>query len=144
MLRKLLIAVGLCLIAALLAPATAHAEDEITIRIAKHARLTSDGAMLFTAFVTCGPLPGVEDFTEAYAGGAQAKTGASGETGLDGTVVCDGVERAHTARVHPFDVAFKPGPAGANVSMIACRLVGDDQQCFNASAFRRVIIAPRR
>lgn len=144
MLQRLSVAIGLALAAVLLSPASAHADDQITITIAKHARLTADGSVVIRVFVRCGPLPGAEDFQEAHAGIAQPRTGAGGEGGLDGTVVCDGVERAHTARFSPLDQSFRPGPARANVSMIACRLVGDDQVCFTDSESRRVIIARRR
>lgn len=146
MARRLVIGLGLALVTALLTPAPASAEDEITIRIAKHARLTADGQVVIRAFITCGPLPGVEDFQETHAGIGQARTGAAGEGGVDGTVVCDGVERVHTARFTSFADPFEPGPAHANVSMIACRLVGDDQVqvCFSDSASRREIITRRR
>lgn len=142
--HKLSAVVGLALVTVLLAPVAAHAEDEITIRIAKHARLTADGGVVITAFVRCGPLPGVEDFQQAHAGTSQARTGAWAEGGLDGTVVCDGVERAHTARFTSYADPFEPGPGRANVSMIACRLVGDEQVCFSESESRRVVINPRR
>lgn len=142
MLKKLSTLTALALLAVLLTPAAAHADDEITIRIAKQARLAADDRVVITAFVRCGPLPGTEDFQQVNAGIAQARTGAWSEGGLDGTVVCDGVERAHTAHFTSYADAFEPGPARARVSMTACRLVGDDQQqvCFSDSASRRVII----
>ncbi|MDZ5620578.1 hypothetical protein [Nocardioides bizhenqiangii] len=137
-------ALGLVMAALLLAAPAAHAEDEITIRIAKQASLGADGRVMITVFVRCGPLPGAEDFIEAHAGVGQARTGAGGEGGLDGTVVCDGVERVHTAHFSPLDGAFRHGPAVANVSIFACRLVGDDQVCFSANTSRRIIITGRR
>jgi len=140
MVRKFAAALGLVLVAVVFTPATAHAEGEITIRIAKHATLTPSGQLVFTAFVRCGPLPGVEDFIEGFAGAGQERTGAWSESGLDGTVVCDGVERAHTAHLVAFEGSWKRGPAGASATVITCRLVGDDQVCFNASAARRVIV----
>jgi hypothetical protein len=145
MIQKVSIVIGLALSAVLLT-SPAYADDDITIRIARHARLTADGDVTIRAFVRCGPLPGVEDFQEAHAGIGQARTGAGGEGGLDGAIVCDGVERAHTGRFSPLDQPFKAGPARANVSIIACRLVGDDQVqvCFSDSEARRVIITRRR
>jgi hypothetical protein len=144
MLQKIAVALGLVMAAVLLAAAPAHAEDEITIRIAKHAGLGVDGRVVITAFVRCGPLPGAEDFLEAHAGVGQERTGAGGEGGLDGTVVCDGVERAHTAHFFPLDGEFRHGPAVANVSIFACRLVGDAQVCFSASTSSRIIITGQR
>ena len=143
MLQKSVVALGLVLAAVLLVPPPAHAEDEITIRIDRLARLTPDGQLVFTAHVRCGPLPGVEDFTEAFTGAGQERTGAWSESGLDGAVVCDGVERTHTGSLFAIEGAWKRGPAGVNVSVITCRLVGDDQACFNASAARGVIVRGR-
>lgn len=143
MIRKVAVVTGLAL-AAMLLVSPAHADDGVTVTIAKHARLTADGDVVILAFVRCGPLPGVEDFQETRAGIGQARTGGAGEGGLDGTVVCDGVERVHTARFSSFAEPFQPGPARAVASVTACRLVGDDQVCFSDTETRQVIITRRR
>jgi hypothetical protein len=120
----------------------AHAQQAgIAMAIEEHAQLTETGAMLISIRITCGPFQGVEDFQQAFAGGGQATTGAEAEGGIDGTVVCDGVERTHTARLSSFSGArFRRGPAGANASLIVCMLVGEEQTCFNGGTQRRVII----
>jgi hypothetical protein len=113
----------------------------VSLAIEKHAVLTQQGAVVMWIHITCGPFAGVEDFQQGFAGGSQRKTGAEGETGIDGTVVCDGVERTHTARLSSFtDARFKRGPASVSVSFTVCMLVGDEQMCFSGSASRRVII----
>jgi hypothetical protein len=122
----------------------AAAQDGVTIEVSKHARLTSDGSVTFTATVTCGPLPGTLDFTEGLAGAGQAKTGAGAEGGLSPDVVCDGVERVYTAGVSLItEAVFRRGPATAFVGVIACNLVGDEQVCVQASARRRIVISGR-
>jgi len=119
----------------------ALAQDGISIRIEKHARLTAGGGIEFTVHVTCGPLPGTPDFREGHAGATQARTGAAAEGGLSPDVVCDGVERIYTAQVSPItEAVFKRGPAVARASVIACNTVGDKQVCIQATAERRVII----
>jgi hypothetical protein len=99
--------------------------------------------LVFQVHVVCGPLPGVPDFTEAFAGAVQARTGAGAEGGIDGTVVCDGVERVHSASLFfsITDNAFKRGPAVASAAVIACNVVGDDQVCIDGAAHERVVIA---
>jgi hypothetical protein len=78
-------------------PAIALAQgDDVSISIAKHSQLTSDGAVIIRIHIACDPLPGTEDFQEALAGARQAKTGAEAEGGIDGTVVCDGISHTHT------------------------------------------------
>ena len=134
------LAAGVVLGAALLAPGPAGAQEEITVRIAKHAQLTG-GTAVIRAEITCNPLPGVEDFSEAFAGVHQPSTGAESEGGLDGMVVCDGVTRTHTAHLTPFtDAQFKHGPAIASISVFFCLLVGDQQLCFNGFDGRRVVL----
>jgi hypothetical protein len=119
--------------------------QEIALQVDKHARLTADGAVVITVRVTCGPLPGTEDFREATAGAGQAKTGAAAEGGLDGSVVCDGQTRTHVARLAPFtETVFTRGPAVANVSVIACNVADEEQVCVSASASRRIVIAGRQ
>src|SRR5687768_17792482 len=86
---------------------TAQAQDGISISIDKHAQITFGGGVIITVRIACEPLPGVEDFQEAFAGVQQAKTGADSEGGIDGTVVCDGLERIHTARLSPLDKTFR-------------------------------------
>jgi hypothetical protein len=123
-------------------PAIALAQDDdISISIAKHAQLTSDGAVIIRIHIACDPLPGTEDFQEALAGARQARTGAEAEGGIDGTVVCDGISHTYTARLSPFtDALFKRGPADANVSVLICNLVGDEQVCVDGATERRIII----
>jgi hypothetical protein len=123
-------------------PAIALAQDDdISISIAKHAQLTSDGAVIIRIHIACDPLPGTEDFQEALAGARQARTGAGAEGGIDGTVVCDGISHTYTARLSPFtDALFKRGPADANVSVLICNLVGDEQVCVDGATERRIII----
>jgi hypothetical protein len=117
----------------------------ISLMIQKHASLTQQGAAVIRIRIVCGPFEGVEEFQEGHAGGTQARTGATSESGIDGTVICDGVERTHTAHLSPFDGAFKPGPARATASLFLCMLVEDEQMCFSGSASRRVIIQrPKR
>jgi hypothetical protein len=126
-------------------PAIALAQDDdISISIAKHAQLTSDGAVIIRIYIACDPLPGTEDFQEALAGAGQAKTGAETEGGIDGTVVCDGMPRTYTARLSPFtDTGFKRGPASASASLLICNLVGNEQVCVQGATERRIIIAGR-
>ena len=67
--------------------------------------------------------------------------GKEAEGGMDGTVVCDGVERTHTAHLSAHtDAAFKHGPARASASLFLCTLVGDEQICFHGAMSRRVIL----
>ena len=120
---------------------TVRAQDGISIRIDKHARLATGSAIAFRVHVTCGPLPGTEDFREGLASAGQARTGAEAEGGLSPDVTCDGVARIYTAELSPLtDAVFRPGPAAARASVIACNTVGDDQVCIQATEERRVII----
>jgi len=122
----------------------AQAQGHVSISIEKHARLTADGAVIIRVHIACDPLPGTEDFQEALAGAGQARTGAAAEGGVDGTVVCDGIERAHTARLSAFSYGeFKRGPAGASASLLVCNVAGDDQVCEQGATQRRIIIAGR-
>ena len=129
---------------AMTVPAAAQAQGEISIRIAKHAQLTSDGSVVFTVWIACGPLPGTEDFREAHAGAGQAKTRAGAEGGLSPSIICDGVERAYTAAPSLItENEFARGPARGNAAVFACNIVGDDQVCVEASAQRRIIVSGR-
>ena len=142
--KRALFSFILLLAGAMSVPGTAQAQGDISIQIEKHARLTSDGGVIFTARIACGPLPGTEDFREGLAGAFQEKTGAAAEGGLSPDVVCDGVERVYTAGISPItEEIFARGPAGAGVSVIACNVVGDEQVCISASAERRIIISGR-
>jgi hypothetical protein len=122
--------------------AQSHAQAPgISLMIEKHASLTPQGIVVIWIRIVCGPFAGVEQFQEGHAGGGQDKTGASSETGIDGTVVCDGVERTHTAHLSPLDErAFKPGPASVTASLFVCTLAGEEQMCFSGATSRRVII----
>jgi hypothetical protein len=136
-------AVGL--LGVLVLPGVGRAQGEISLTIAKHASLTSDGAVVIRVLIECEPLPGTEDFQEALAGAAQAKTGAEAEGGIDGTVTCDGVPRTYTATLSSFtDAAFRPGPAHANASLLVCNVVGDDQVCAQGSTERRIVIRGKK
>jgi hypothetical protein len=127
---------------AMLLPGTARAQGEISISIDKHARLTSNGGVVFTVHMTCGPLPGTPDFTEALTSAGQEKRGATAEGGLSPDIVCDGVGRVYTASLSPLtDDVFVRGPAGARVSVTACSLIGDEQFCLTTTAERRIIVA---
>jgi hypothetical protein len=120
----------------------ARAQGDVSISIAKHARLTGDGAVIIRVHIACDALPGTEDFQEALAGAGQAKTGAEAEGGIDGMVVCDGIGRTHTARLSSFtEGVFRRGPASAGASLIVCNVVGDDQVCEQGATQRRIIIA---
>ena len=142
LLRHFSAAALVALVAVMVHPAIALAQEEdISISIAKHAQLTSDGAVMIMVEIACDPLPGTEDFQEALAGAGQAKTGAGAEGGIDGTVVCDGISRTYTARLSPFtDAVFERGPAVATASLIICNVVGDEQVCVQRSTQRRIII----
>jgi hypothetical protein len=138
--RRLFALLVLVNVAAL--PGVARAQDELSISIERHARLTDDGGIVFRVHVTCGPLPGSEDFREGLAGASQAKTGAEGEGGLSPDVICDGVGRVYSAAVSSFtEAGFRRGPASASAGVIACNTVGDGQVCVQGGAQRRVIIA---
>jgi hypothetical protein len=122
-------------------PAIALAQDDVSISIAKHAQLTSNGAVIIRIDIACDPLPGTEDFQEALAGAGQPRTGAEAEGGIDGTVVCDGISHTYTARLSPFtDAVFQRGPANANVSLLICNVVGDEQVCIDGATECRIII----
>jgi len=123
-------------------PAVALAQDDdISISISKHAELTADGGIIIRVHIACDPLPGIEDFQDAHAGAGQRRTGAGGEAGLDGTVVCDGTAHTHTAHLFPItEAVFKRGPARATASLLICYLIEDEQFCLDGSTQRRVII----
>ena len=140
---------GLWLVTAALATGTGvvaaaqpvPAQSLLSVEIEKHAELTSDGSVTFRVHVTCGPLPGSPDFREGLAGAGQAKTGAGAEGGLSPDVVCDGVERVYTAGVSLItEDPFRPGPAIATATVIACNVVGDEQVCVQVSARRSIRI----
>ena len=136
-----LLAILAALIVVALAPQASAQSAGILLEIEKHAVLTRAGIVIIRIHITCGPFAGVEEFQEGHAGGGQNKTGASSETGIDGTVLCDGVERVHTAHLSPLDdAAFKHGPASASASLILCTLAGEEQMCFSGSTSRRIII----
>jgi hypothetical protein len=140
--RRIRILVPIALALAMALPGTARPQELVSIWIEKHARLTADGGVIFRVHVSCGPLPGTEDFREGFAGAAQARTGAEGEGGLSPDIVCDGVERVYTAGPSTItDAAFVRGPADANAAVIACNTLGDQQVCVSASAQRRIIIS---
>lgn len=112
----------------------------IALAIDKHAQLASDGAIVIRIRITCGPFEGAEEFQQSFAGGSQEKSGASSESGIDGMVICDGVTRTHTARLTPFDTAFRRGPARANAGLLLCTFDGQEQECFSGATARAVIV----
>lgn len=126
----------------LLTVATATAQvPGVAVAIDRHAVLTKQGTLVFQVRIACGPVAGFEEFQEAIAGGGQARTGAEAEGGISGTVVCDGVERAHTAHLSPFtDEVFRHGPAGVGVSFFICMIEGDEQACYHGAASRAVVL----
>ena len=138
--NKILVVLAALIVVAIVPGAGAQSAG-ILLEIEKHAVLTRAGLVIIRIHITCGPFAGIEEFQEGHAGGGQSKTGASSETGIDGTVLCDGVERIHTAHLSPLDEAvFKPGPASVSASLFLCTLVGEEQMCFSGSTSRRVII----
>jgi hypothetical protein len=55
--------------------------------------------------------------------------------------VCAGISHTYTARLSPFtDAVFQRGPAEANVSLLICNLVGEEQVCVDGATERRIII----
>lgn len=113
----------------------------VSLLIEKHASLLPQGIVVIRIRIVCGPFAGIEEFQEGHAGGSQPRTGASSETGIDGTVICDGIERTHTAQLSPLDERnFKPGPASASAFFFLCTLDGEEQMCFSGATSRRVII----
>ncbi|WP_154402683.1 hypothetical protein [Nocardioides speluncae] len=130
----------LVLAAPAVVPPPASAADGITVSIAKHANLTPGGGVVISVQVTCPQLPGSLDFQEAHAGASQDRTGAWSESGLDGTVVCDGQPHVHTAHFTSFADPFKGGPASANASVIVCHIVGEEQVCATGSSASRIVI----
>jgi hypothetical protein len=141
LLRRFRAAALVALAGTIALPAIVLAQDDVSISIEKHAQLTFDGAVIIMIQIACDPLPGSEDFQEALAGAVQPRTGAEAEGGIDGTVVCDGIPHTYTARLSPFtDAVFKRGPADANVSVLICNVVGDEQVCVDGATERRIII----
>jgi hypothetical protein len=113
----------------------------IAVALEKHGVLTSQGVAVIRMHISCGPFEGFEEFQEGLAGGGQARTGAEAEGGIDGTIVCDGVERPYSAHLSPFtDAGFAKGPATFTASLFVCMIVGDEQQCYHGSSSRRVIL----
>lgn len=139
--RKLLAVCAALVVASLVPQSAAQTAAGILLQIEKHAVLTRAGQVRIRIQITCGPFAGVEEFQDGHAGGGQNKTGASSETGIDGTVLCDGVTRVHTAHLSPLDEnEFKHGPAGASAVLIVCTLEGEDQACFSGSTSRGIIV----
>ena len=138
---KLASVVLAALLAFVFSAASQAQAPSISLMIEKHASLTRQGQVVIWIHIVCGPFAGIEEFQEGHAGGGQAKTGASSETGIDGAVICDGIERTHTAHLSPLDeAAFKPGPASVSASLFVCTLAGEEQMCFSGATSRRVIV----
>ena len=133
----------LSLVGAMITPGSAAAQESISLSIAKHAQITSDGVIVIRIDVVCEPLPGTVDFQQTFAGASQTGTGAEAEAGLDGTVVCDGIERTHTAHLSSFAEDFKRGPAQASASLIVCNVDGDTQICAQRGTQQRIVIQGR-
>ena len=134
------VVLGLVAVLAMGLMGSARAQEGVTISIEDFAQPTADGGVLIRVHVACEALPGTQDFIEALAGAGQTRTGAGGEGGLDGTVICDGVERVHTASFTPHEGVFKRGQARANVTIFYCNTVGDDQVCRHGSTREKIII----
>jgi hypothetical protein len=115
-------------------------EDDVLVAIAKYAVPTHDGSIVIRIHIACEPMWGFEEFQQGHAGGSQARTGAWSETGIDGTIVCDGQAHTHTARLYPFEGVFKRGGARANASVFICNLIGDEQFCVSGSSARKIVI----
>jgi hypothetical protein len=139
--RKVFAALATLIVAVLIPDASAQPAPGVLLQIEKHAVLTRDGRVRIRIQITCGPFTGFLSIVEGHAGGGQSKTGASSETGIDGTPVCDGVMHVHTAHLSPLDEnEFKHGPAGASASMFVCTFENDEQTCFSGSTARRIVI----
>jgi hypothetical protein len=122
----------------------AVAQDDLSIWIEKHARLTANGSVVFVVHVECGPLPGTEDFREGLAFAIQPKTGAAAEGGLSPDIVCDGLDHVYVAGVSlDTDAQFTRGPAIAIATVFACNVVADQQVCVHASVESRIVISGR-
>lgn len=122
-------------------PVTAFAQQgDIHMAIAKYASPTADGAVTIRIHIACEPLPGVEDYQEGFSGASQPRSGAEGESGIDGMIICDGQARTHTARIYGHEASFVRGPASGSASVILCNLVGNDQLCVSGAASGRIII----
>ena len=67
------------------------------------------------------------------------------EGGVDGTVICDGVTRTHTATVSLFEGSkFRGGPAVATVAFLVCFIdVNDNQVCGQDNHTQPVQVAGR-
>jgi hypothetical protein len=142
--KRVLAIVAIALAGAIASPVVVHAQGEVSVVIARFAQLTLDGAVLIRVHIACDPLPGVLDFQEAHLGAAQARTGAEAEGGIDGTIVCDGLARTHTARLPSFTGnPFRRGPATANVVLLICHVVGDEQVCEQGASATRIVIRGR-
>ena len=128
-----------------LVPNASAQTSGVLLQIEKHAVLTREGRVRIRIQITCGPFTGFMEINEGHAGGGQEKTGASSETGIDGTPLCDGVTRVHTAHLAPLDEnEFKHGPAGASASLFVCMFDGVEQTCYSGATSRRIIIGGGR
>ena len=138
--NKLLVVLAALIVVALVPSAGAQSAG-ILLEVEKHAVLTRAGRVIIRIHITCGPFAGIQEFQDSLAGVGQNKTGATSESGIDGTVLCDGVERVHTAQLSPLEeAAFKHGPAGVGATLTVCTRVGEEQMCFSGSTSRGIII----
>jgi hypothetical protein len=84
-------------------------------------------------------LQGTLDLTESVISAVQSKSGAGGEGGLDGEVVCDGVTHVYSGTVGG---GFQPRHADAFVSVSACNILPSGEQvCVGESTRRRIKIS---
>jgi hypothetical protein len=110
--------------------------------------LLRDGgfSLQLTADIECDDL-GTEDFQQGLAFATQegGSLSLAGEGGVDGSVICDGVSRTHTATVSLFRGSkFHGGPAVATVAFLACFIdENDNQVCGQDNETLPVLVAGR-
>jgi hypothetical protein len=129
----------------LLTPMIASAQEPVTVTLHDRALLGNGGQSLqLVVDITCQDL-GIEDFQQGLAFGTQHRGPniREGEGGVDGTIVCDGVTRTHTATVSLFQGSrFLGGPATATVAVLACFIdESGSQVCGQDVDTRTVLVA---
>jgi hypothetical protein len=130
-----------------LAPTVALAQGTATVTLHPRALLGDGGLWLqLTVDIACDDL-GTEDFQQGLAFATQERGSQhiAGEGGVDGTVICDGVTRTHTATVSLFQGSrFRGGPATATVSFFVCFTdENGDQVCEQDNDTQPVLVAGR-
>jgi hypothetical protein len=126
---------------------TALAQGSVTVTLHPRA-LRGDGGqwLQLTVDIACDDL-GAEDFQQglAFATQQRGRHVIAGEGGVDGTVICDGVARTHTATVSLFQGSkFRGGPATATVDFLICFIdESDNQVCEQDNDTRTVLVGGR-